>query len=563
MMKLFLQFQLRKIAAYFKTKTLAKLITSGLFLGVFFFVGMGIYFFFMSGFRYIQFQVEPEFKMPLLLFINEMFLLVLGGVIVFSATISGIFSLFRGESDSWVLASPGYKLFPRITFIKSIASSSWPLFVMFLPALLAFMKMHYATLASLPVMIISVILFLIVLNALTLSAIVLVGYVYYRLSRVVTALRFTFRGMMGILVVLIVSSVVFISKAARGVDLVGIFRAEDVDTAITLSTIGSHFAFLPSHPFALQIVHWQGGSSSLALANFLVLFLLALGASVLFWYVSPLFYPLWQKFQEGGSRAVRSDGVPSGSAFTFHFFGSTTMALFKKEALISSRNIKGILWSSFLICLWFAQLGISSVSRSNLTKYEIDVSDKMAILQAIQFIIAVYFICAFALRFVFPSFSLEKKTSWILGSAPLSFKKIFLGRYFFYGISFVLLGVAMNYVNGLVLHVPLAYGLYSTLLLVTVVIFIVTLGLALGALFPSFETDDPESISTSMSGLFFTALSLLYGAISAALLFIALTQDKTYLLGWFMGVTYLLVGLLLAKALRVRTRTILEIASRS
>ena len=558
MIQLFLQFQLRKIASYFKTKQVAKIITILLFLSVFMFVGMGIYFFFITGFRYIQFQVEPEFKEPLLLFINEMFLLVLAGVIVFSSTISGIFTLFRGEYDSWILSSPSYKLFPRITFIKSVASSSWPLFVMFLPALLAFMKMQYASFTGLLFMIVSVVLFLIVLNAVTLSLIVLTGFLYYRLSKVLKIFTFNFRGMIAILVLLIVTSVTLIGRAAKKVDLVSIFKAEDVDNAITLATIGSHFRFLPSHPFALQIVHWQTGMSSAAITNFFVLVLLAAGAFLLWWFVSPLFYPLWLQFQEGGSRSVRSDGVPSGSRFAYHFTGGTTTVLFKKEALTLSRNVKGMLWSLFLLCLWLAELGISAVSRLNLHRYEIDITDKMAVLQAIQFIIAIYFMCAFVLRFVFPSFSVEKKTSWILASAPLSFKKIFLGKYFFYVVSFASLGVVMNYVNGLVLHVPLVYGLYSTVLLVTVIIFIVTLGLALGALFPSFETDDPESISTSMPGLFFTALSLSYGAVSAWLLYMTLVNGLAPLLFIFILATYGATWMLVARVLRVRRKGILQ-----
>jgi hypothetical protein len=49
----------------------------------------------------------------------------------------------------------------------------------------------------------------------------------------------------------------------------------------------------------------------------------------------------------------------------------------------------------------------------------------------------------------------------------------------------------------------------------------------MGALFPSNETDDPETISTSMPGLFFTALSLIYGALCS---FILYTTMRTTLL---------------------------------
>jgi hypothetical protein len=40
-------------------------------------------------------------------------------------------------------------------------------------------------------------------------------------------------------------------------------------------------------------------------------------------------------------------------------------------------------------------------------------------------------------------------------------------------------------------------------------------GLALGALFPNFETDDPEILSTSFPGLTFIFTSVMYGAYAA------------------------------------------------
>jgi hypothetical protein len=84
-------------------------------------------------------------------------------------------------------------------------------------------------------------------------------------------------------------------------------------------------------------------------------------------------------------------------------------------------------------------------------------------------------------------------------------------------------------------------------LFVSAVIFIVTLGLSLGALFPSLESDDPEVISTSMSGLFCTALSLIYGALSALVLYVTVTQEMVVLLLGFVLMTYIAIGILLLK----------------
>ena len=176
-----------------------------------------------------------------------------------------------------------------------------------------------------------------------------------------------------------------------------------------------------------------------------------------------------------------------------------------------------------------------------------DISEKLVTLQAIQFVIAIYFVASFTLRFVFPSFSVEKKTAWILASAPLSFKKIFFSKYLFYTLFFVILGVSMSYINSFILNLSFASGLYSMLLFVSTVIFIVTLGLSLGALFPNTETDDPEAISTSMPGLFFTALALIYGTLSAGVLYLSLDKGAVYPLLSFAVLTYCIVIVFLLK----------------
>jgi hypothetical protein len=85
------------------------------------------------------------------------------------------------------------------------------------------------------------------------------------------------------------------------------------------------------------------------------------------------------------------------------------------------------------------------------------------------------------------------------------------------------------------------------MLFVTTIIFIVTFGLSLGALFPNTETDDPEAISTSMSGLFFTASSLGYGALSAWILYKTLLLQDVSMLILFVLCTVILIALMLYK----------------
>jgi hypothetical protein len=538
MIKLLLQFEIQKISKYFRTKTLAKTITTLLFFAIFLFVGIGIYHFFVSGFRYVHTETTDDIRMALSLFLYEVFLLVLGGIIIASSLVSGIFNLFKGVSNEWILGSPKYKFFPSIIFMRVFLVSLLPSIMMFLPAMLALGKVYSAVnFVGLFFIIISVIAFLITLNAITLLYIICIGYIYYKISALYKRIQFRLGG----LIFLIISSIIIITRElwqrVSSVDLVELFRADRDGDILTMSKIGEHFDILPTHPFAMELASWQNGQTKEAIIYFIFLLCIAF-ISILIWkYLSPLFYPLWQKLQEGNSR---SNYFTKRIDTTFSFSGGITTVLFKKELLVSSRNFKAILWFLFLLLIWLLQIAANVLLDYNIRRHQPDLSQKIAILQAIQFIIAIYFISSFTLRFVFPSFSVERKTSWILGSAPLSFKKIFFGKYIFYTTFFIAIGVLMNYINTIVLNVPFTHGAYTMALLVSNIILIVSFGLSLGALYPNTETDDPEVISTSIPGLFFTAVSLIYGAISTFILRDALGTQHFFLLSFFMIITYIL-----------------------
>ncbi len=539
MLKLFIQFEFGKIVKYFKTKTVAKSITGILFLLVFLFVGAGIYAFFVTGFRYISIEALEDTRMALSLFLYELFLVVLGGVIIFSSAVSGIFNLFKGENNNWLLSSPSYKLFPKVVLLRSVFSSSLPSLILFLPAVLALHKVNHFSILSLFFILISVILLLVSLSAITLLALVLIGYSYYFISKKIKNIVFSFKGYMLLLLGIVGTVTLLIGKVVKSIDLVQLFKADIASDVLSVTTISNHFRFLPTNFLALEIISWQEKQTGTALYYLSLLLFIALFFVTLWHFVSPLFYPLWQRFQEGSLHGSTKSETNNQTKKTYQFTGTITMALFKKEILIFTRNIKGVLWFIFLFFIWLAQLGTNVIMRNNIHRYESDITQKVAILQSLQFIIAIYFICSFVLRFVFPAFSVEKKTAWILASAPLSFKKIFFGKYIFYTFFFVGLGLVMGLINMSILNVPLMSTLYSMLLFISTIIFIVTFGLALGAIFPSTETDDPEAISTSMSGLFFTAIALLYGGISTFTLYLDLTKKTSLPLFAFIIITFI------------------------
>jgi hypothetical protein len=557
MIRLFLRFQFQKSVKYFKTKRLAKVITSLLFLTILVFVGIGLYEFFVSGLRFINNSIEEELRLPLLLFIYELFILILAGVIVLSSLVSGVFSLFETKGNEWLMSTPMYKVFPRLIFIKSLITSSWPLFVIFLPVILAFNHIYNLGFVSFAFIVLSVLFLVLLLNALTLFAVITLGTIFYYIAEKFEEVRFSFKRFVTLIILVLVVIAGVIWRVIANLDLVKLFKADDADTNVTISYIGSFFDFLPTHPIALTIMSLQLGQIGSALFYIALIALLAVLSGSAYFLFSVFFYPMWQKFQEGDARNRNEQSLRKSHAYVYHFNGSSTLALIKKEMMVSSRNVKGLLWFLFLLSIWLVQIGSNIILAKNVGRHNPDISETFAILQSLQFIISIYFISAFTLRFAFPSFSTERKTAWIVASAPLSFIKIFLSKYLFFTGFFSVVAISMTYLSTFVLHIPFSNAVYALLLLVAVVVCIVTFGLTLGALFPSTDTDDPEVMSTSMPGLFFTVLSLLYGALAAWVLYLSLTQHLFIYLYMLLAVTIISTCVLLLTTLNIGKRRVL------
>ncbi len=517
MFSLFFHFELQKIKRYFEVKRSAKVVTTALFSLVLLFVASGVYLFFVSALRYIDFSIDADLRLPLDLFLYEVFLLLISLLIILGTLISGVFLLLKGKNDAWFISSPSSPLFPHLILIKSTLTSFWPLLALFLPLLLAFNHIYSLPFINLALVLLAIFIFHAGLSMLTLSGVIFIGFSYFTLSKKRYLPSFSFGRFITLLCILSASILTLMWKAVKNVDIVAIFKAEDTEHVVSLGEIGSHFSLLPSHMIARLLLSLQSGASLMSLLSFASLCLF-FGIVAIFWYrLSSYYYPLWQRVQEGDREAHGTNSF--GKSFSYLFTGSQGVILFKKELLVFTRNKKGVIWLFFLLVLWLGQIGAHSILAKNIARYASDISTQHSLLESMEFAIALYFISAFTLRFVFPSFSTEKKMQWILGTAPLDFKKLFFGKYFFYIIFFSLLGFLMQSLSMSTLALPPASSSLLLALFLLSVMFIVTLGLSMGALFPSFESDDPEIISTSLPGLSFTLISLCFASLSSALLY--------------------------------------------
>ena len=127
----------------------------------------------------------------------------------------------------------------------------------------------------------------------------------------------------------------------------------------------------------------------------------------------------------------------------------------------------------------------------------------LALRTAVSFVnlgLAGFVLSAVAIRFAFPSVSLEGKAFWIIQTSPLSFRPYLWSKFLLNLFPLLLLGTLLVLLSNLLLRVQ---AFMMTLSLVT--IFLLTFGITaitvgMGALYPKFDHDHVAEISTSFGG---------------------------------------------------------------
>ncbi|MCF7819938.1 MAG: hypothetical protein K9M44_00500 [Candidatus Pacebacteria bacterium] len=518
MFKFLLYNQFQKVLRYYRNNGLAKIITSLLFLVVFVLVAYGIYLFLKAGFLYIY--INEQSLEPFLLYVYEIFFLILGVIFFLSAMITGMFSLWKGKNDDWLVGSYSYDYLPKLVFIKSFLNGLWPLLIIAIPMVLALNAVFYLSVFSMLIILVFYVLYLLFVSALTLLFILAVARLYLALSREIKGLKFNFKIYFIILTVLVLALAYCVWSSALSLDVVELFQASDTSvSSVNLSVIVNNFIYLPSHIIAMGIFYTQTAVTG-ALSLYLVITLALSFLSVYLWFkLSKLYLLPWQKLKEGKGFEAGKKNQSKLKVSGFKFSGSVSGALFKRELLVYIRNPKNLTWFGFLLFIWLIQVAINYMLANTLNINDISPNIKDTAFQALSFVVAIYFISAFVLRFVFPAFSSERKTFWLLKSAPIDYKKIYYMKYLFFAVFFVIFGLALQYLSLDMLNLTWVSLWQSLSMFFVSILFITALGLSVGALFPNYETDDPYVMSTSLPGIFLLIGSLIYGSLAAFLIY--------------------------------------------
>ncbi len=503
-----LRFRFLQARRYFKNRRLAKAITALIFLAVIFLVAVGIYVFFRWEFRLTSADQYLKSALPLYLF--EWLFFVVFALVAASAFVTGLFTLFRGENDGWLIASPKFKTVFWSAYARIFLSSVWPLLIVALPAFLGFRASYNIGLAGIALGLLAMVFLVGFAVSLAVFIVMLCAYIL----SVPSKKNFLTIGRVALLVALIFVAFVFFAWQRIGTaDILKLFAPVSPSWNFSRTdVILGQFRIFPSHLVALTLFALQNnlvGEAFLAVIQLGVMFILGF---LLVWISSLTYLELWQILREGhlqAKTAVR--GVRTGPVRFPRYLKSPLGAFFEKEALVNFRELRNVLWFGFLFFLWLVQVAAGFFIRRNMVHYGTSQLASVALLEALEIVVAVYFASAFVLRFAFPSFSTERKTAWIFGSAPLKLEKVFLAKLLFYGAVFMAMGLAVGAANSFIIGVPLADAVLFLFFVALAIAFVTTFGLCMGTVYPNFDTDDPEVLSTSLAGLGFIFGSLIYG----------------------------------------------------
>ena len=536
------KYNFRSGSRYLNSQTVGKAITvfTGALLALL--VGIGLYRFGVVGLRYIQGYIL--YKDAFTLYLYELYLAVIFYITSFGSLMFLLFTLLKSSNDNWILVTPKFTTLPWYYFGKITASTMTTISILAIPLLLAIYTVFNISIPSAILMFFIVIVF--ILTGILFSMVLVFGSskILYYLSK--NGKLLSLGKVLIISIIVLVGLLVIGWQRAIPKDIVEFWQIPITDVRqFNTDIVKERFVGFPSHYPATYLYSLQKGDSEEAITSFAVSYGILSVMFVLFMLAKTNFLPIWQKLQEGSFEArakLRNGRFIISKKFPV-ILKSPIGALFEKEFLVIVRDLKNITWIGFVFSLWLIYTGINLLIKRAIDHYDLGINDitEAYAIYALQISIGIYFITAFVLRFVFPSFSTERKTSWIIGTSPVNLKNILYSKFFFFSTVLVIVGFVISIFNFQIFKPELLDTFIYVMVFLTTVITITLQGLFLGIVFPNFESDDPEVLGTSVPGIILTLLGILYGAIGSVIIYTYLqTGNLLYILA-FEGLSALII----------------------
>lgn len=221
-----------------------------------------------------------------------------------------------------------------------------------------------------------------------------------------------------------------------------------------------------------------------------------------------------------------SGGAPRRGWLTMPASGNQSRSLIVKDVLLFLRDPSQ--WTQlFLILL------LLSVYFFNLryVPTDIEIEHWRTIVALMNFGFAGFVLATLAVRFMYPSISLEGSSFWVIVSAPLAVSTLFREKFRYSFTLFLVVSEIMAVAAGLMLRLDGFYIVVTVAGILVMSVALSSLAIGLGAAFPSFAETDPSRIASGPGGILTILISLAYVAAMTALAAFPLFRYSAYLAG--------------------------------
>ena len=481
---------------------------------------LGAYYTFFRVFSYL---VTVDVIGPVLLDrVIEMALFVFFIMLLFSNIITSFSTFYNNRELDFLFSLPVQPTSIYLAkFFENCIYASWATLVVAWPLIIAYGVTTNAPIFYYPVSVFSILIYLIIPAALASSLIAFILRVFPKLGT---------REVIMVSIVLVMGltySYIRISNPG----LLKIFETENeqalLQFAAQLTAVGG--IYVPS-TWLSNILKGFTGSQTNLLFNFSLLSSVSLSMVLLAYFVAKTCYVrAWLLSGEHGSKTRKRR-----SLLQYPQQNATRTVLLKDLLMFVREPTQWVQLSVFLILL---VVYVISLRRTPI--YFVFPLWRTVVAFA-NFAYISFVLATLGVRFIFPSMSLERAGIWIIGSSPMSFRKIVLIKYVFNLITSVLIVEFLIVFANLFINLDRRLYLIMPIIGLFVAAALVSINLGLGSRFPQFSEDNPSRIAAGSGGIVSALVSITYVGISILLL---ATPAYNYLSNTFLNrpINYYLV----------------------
>lgn len=431
-------------------------------------------------------------------------------MLILSNLVISLSTLFKSKETEFLLSLPTPHLNTFIArFLDNSVYSTWAFLFLALPLLASYGEVHqfrwwqYLTLFSL-----GLIPFVLIPAALGVGFSLLLFYLR----------RFTKPINIILALVALVALAMWLYLQANNPRSLTLSSLED------FRILNSYLSNLKAVSFSyLPHVWFSEGLKALTLKDFrsVSVHLLALATTTIFLFrmlfllSEKVYFKGWLASEEKGTAKKAKERVwrrRLGSLFRFDplfWLPPDTRALVVKDMKLFVREPSQ--WAQFTILLILLVLYLVNLGQLPLTFGGQQLWE--TVITFANFAFCGFILATLAVRFVFPSISMEGANIWSIGSSPLSLRRLFWGKFGISFVIFVVLAEILAYCSNRMLYLS---GLM--MVLTGLGIFLMSLGLTslatgCGAIFANFSERNPGKIASSSGGMLTAVLSLFYVAL--------------------------------------------------